>query len=83
MIGRFLVLIFSLGTDATIAQHIQTIIDRDYVIERMEGAVKYLIPSTLGVGLIEGYDRIGLPKNVGRTRLRREVGTHCNPYLRL
>jgi DNA topoisomerase III len=41
----------------------------------MEGAVKYLIPSTLGVGLIEGYNRIGLPKNVGRTQLRREVGT--------
>lgn len=75
--------LFFLGTDATIAQHIQTIIDRDYVIERMEGAVKYLIPSTLGVGLIEGYNRIGLPKNVGRTRLRREVGAHCNPYFQL
>lgn len=75
--------LFFLGTDATIAQHIQTIIDRDYVIERVEGGVKYLIPSTLGVGLIEGYNRIGLPKNVGKTQLRREVGTHRNPYLRL
>ena len=64
-----------LGTDATIAQHIQTIIDRDYVIERMEGGVKYLIPSTLGVGLIEGYNRIGLAKNVSKPQLRREVGT--------
>lgn len=84
IIGRSLGLIFFLfllGTDATIAQHIQTIIDRDYVIERLEGGVKYLIPSTLGVGLIEGYNQIGLPKNVGRTQLRREVGTHRNAYL--
>ena len=65
------------GTDATIAQHIQTIIDRDYVIERMEGGIKYLVPSTLGIGLIEGYNRIGLAKNVSKPQLRREVRTHC------
>ena len=35
------------------------------------------------MGLIEGYNRIGLPKNVGKTQLRREVGTHRNPHLRL
>ncbi|TFK44130.1 prokaryotic type I DNA topoisomerase [Crucibulum laeve] len=62
-----------IGTDATIAQHIQTIIDRDYVIERMEGATKYLIPSTLGVGLIEGYNQIGLDKSVSKPQLRRET----------
>ena len=72
-----------LGTDATIAQHIQTIIDREYVIERMEGGVKYLVPSTLGIGLIEGYNRIGLAKNVSKPQLRREVGTLRNPHLRL
>jgi DNA topoisomerase-3 len=63
----------TLGTDATIAQHIQTIIDREYVIERMEGATKYLVPSTLGIGLIEGYNQIGLAKNVSKPQLRREV----------
>ena len=62
-----------LGTDATIAQHIQTIIDRDYVIERMEGATKYLVPSTLGIGLVEGYNQIGLVKNVSKPQMRREV----------
>lgn len=62
-----------IGTDATIAQHIQTIIDRSYVIERMEGATKYLIPSTLGIGLIEGYNQIGLAKSVSKPLLRREV----------
>ena len=35
-------------TDATIAQHIQTIIDRGYVNEKMQGSTKYLIPSKLG-----------------------------------
>lgn len=68
------------GTDATIAQHIQTIIDREYVIERMEGGVKYLIPSTLGIGLVEGYNRIGLAKNVSKPQLRREVGTQCKQH---
>ncbi|EDR12021.1 uncharacterized protein LACBIDRAFT_232184 [Laccaria bicolor S238N-H82] len=48
-----------IGTDATIAQHIQTIVDREYVVERMEGAIKYLVPSTLGIGLIDGYNEIG------------------------
>ncbi|KAF9483171.1 prokaryotic type I DNA topoisomerase [Pholiota conissans] len=62
-----------IGTDATIAQHIQTIIDRDYVIERMEGATKYLVPSTLGIGLIEGYNQIGLVKNVSKPQMRRET----------
>lgn len=70
----------SLGTDATIAQHIETIIQRSYVIERMEGATKYLVPSTLGIGLIEGYNRIGLAKNVSKPQLRREVSAGWSSY---
>ncbi|EAU90946.2 hypothetical protein CC1G_02333 [Coprinopsis cinerea okayama7 len=62
-----------IGTDATIAQHIETIIQREYVIERMEGSTKYLIPSTLGIGLIEGYNNIGLEKSVSKPVLRRET----------
>lgn len=61
------------GTDATIAQHIQTVVDRDYVIEQMEGATKYLIPSKLGIGLVEGYNQIGLIKSLSKPHLRREV----------
>jgi DNA topoisomerase-3 len=67
-----------IGTDATIAQHIQTIIDRDYVIERMEGATKLLIPSKLGIGLIEGYNQIGLERSLSKPQLRREVGHPCS-----
>ncbi|KAJ3568007.1 hypothetical protein NP233_g5996 [Leucocoprinus birnbaumii] len=62
-----------IGTDATIAQHIQNIIDREYVIERMEGQTKYLVPSTLGVALVEGYDKIGLDRSVSKPQLRRET----------
>lgn len=61
------------GTDATIAQHIQTIVDRDYVIERMEGNIKYLVPSTLGIGLVEGYNQIGFERSLSKPQLRREV----------
>ncbi|TDL26071.1 prokaryotic type I DNA topoisomerase, partial [Rickenella mellea] len=62
-----------IGTDATIAQHIQTIVDRGYVIERMEGSTKYLVPSTLGIGLIEGYNEIGFDKSLSKPQLRRET----------
>ncbi|THG98415.1 hypothetical protein EW026_g3758, partial [Hermanssonia centrifuga] len=62
-----------IGTDATIAQHIQTIIDRKYVIERMQGATKYLVPSTLGIGLVEGYNEIGFDRSLSKPELRRET----------
>lgn len=65
------------GTDATIAQHIQNIVDREYVIERMQGSTKYLVPSTLGIALVEGYDKIGLDKSVSKPQLRREVSSSC------
>lgn len=61
------------GTDATIAQHIETIVTREYVIERMEGKTKYLVPSSLGMGLIEGYDKIEFEKSLSKPQLRREV----------
>ena len=66
------------GTDATIAQHIQTIVDRGYVIERMQGSTKYLIPSTLGIGLVEGYDSIGFEQSLSKPELRREVCMRFN-----
>ncbi len=65
----------SAGTDATIAQHIQTILDRDYVIGRMQGATKYLVPSTLGIGLVEGYNQLGFERSLSKPHLRRQVGS--------
>jgi DNA topoisomerase IA len=67
------------GTDATIASHIQLIVDRGYVIERMEGATKHLVPSTLGIGLVEGYDAMGFDKSLSKPQLRREVTRFLGP----
>lgn len=62
-----------IGTDATIAQHIHTIVQREYVMEKLEGSTKYLVPSTLGVGLVHGYNQIGLEKSLSKPQLRRET----------
>ena len=70
------------GTDATIAQHIQTIIDRKYVMERTQGATKYLVPSTLGIGLVEGYNDIGFDRSLSRPEMRREVSTSIIKHAR-
>jgi DNA topoisomerase III len=63
-----------IGTDATIAQHIDTIINREYVVPRMEGSVKYLVPSTFGIALVNGYNNIGFDRSLSKPQLRREVG---------
>ncbi len=61
------------GTDATIAEHISKIIEREYVAEKQEQRIKYLVPSTLGVGLVEGYNRIGFDRSLSKPHLRREA----------
>ncbi|MBW0466658.1 hypothetical protein O181_006373 [Austropuccinia psidii MF-1] len=62
-----------IGTDATIAEHIAKIIERNYVFKTREGATQYLVPSTLGIGLVEGYNAIGLDKSLSKPQLRRET----------
>lgn len=66
-----------IGTDATIAEHISKIIDRSYVMTQMEGRTKYLVPSTLGIGLVEGYNSINFDKSLTKPQLRREVRLWC------
>lgn len=61
------------GTDATIAEHISKIIDREYVMRQRQGGKDYLVPSTLGIGLVEGYNRIGFDKSLSKPHLRAEV----------
>ncbi|WRT64790.1 uncharacterized protein IL334_001724 [Kwoniella shivajii] len=62
-----------IGTDATIAEHISKIIERQYVNEKQEQKTKYLVPSQLGVGLVEGYDKIGFDRSLSKPHLRRET----------
>lgn len=47
-----------IGTDATMAEHIEKIIERNYVSKLSKGNTKYLIPTTLGMALVESYDKI-------------------------
>lgn len=44
----------------------------------MDGATKHLLPSTLGIGLVEGYNQIGFDRSLSKPQLRREV---CVPSL--
>ncbi|OCF45893.1 DNA topoisomerase III [Kwoniella heveanensis CBS 569] len=62
-----------IGTDATIAEHIAKIIERSYVLEKQEQKTKYLVPSTLGVGLVEGFNKIGFDRSLCKPHLRRET----------
>lgn len=68
------------GTDATIAEHIARIIEREYVQATGSGATKYLTPSKLGIGLVEGYNKIGFDRSLTKPFLRREVRPtkYCN-----
>lgn len=62
-----------IGTDATIAEHIRKIIDRQYVVLQKQGKTNYLLPSTLGMGLMEGYGSMELSKPLCQPQLRRDT----------
>ena len=61
-----------IGTDATIATHIQTIQTRGYA-EKDKGSL--FVPTTLGVALVGGYNAIGmeLAKPEMRAQVRRDA----------
>ncbi|KAJ2545980.1 DNA topoisomerase 3-alpha, partial [Coemansia sp. RSA 1933] len=67
-----------IGTDATHADHIKKIIDREYIFKTNENT---LTPSTLGIGLVEGYDAVGLELSLTKPYLRRaterDLGLIC------
>lgn len=70
-----------IGTDATMAEHIAKVKDREYVVthSRRNGrsSVQELIPTRLGIALVEGYDNVvvGLPDNPSLSKpfLRKEM----------
>lgn len=61
-----------IGTDATIADHIQTVIDRHYIFKENQ----YFKPLTLGIALILGYDQIGFESSLSKPFLRRQVNIY-------
>lgn len=70
-----------IGTDATMAEHIAKVKERQYVRVQARGSgsgrssdsLQMFIPTTLGVALIEGYDSIGLDTSLGKPFLRKEM----------
>ena len=73
-----------IGTDATMAEHISKIKEREYVQTQPRAgggrggrgagnSVQHFIPTTLGVALIESYDNIGLDTSLGKPFLRKEM----------
>jgi DNA topoisomerase-3 len=42
-------------------------------MKQKEGAIEYLLPSTLGIGLVKAYDRVGLENSLTKPHLRRLV----------
>lgn len=47
-----------IGTDATIADHIEKIVLRNYITRRKIGRTETFIPTSLGISLIEAFDAI-------------------------
>lgn len=65
-----------IGTDATMAEHITKVKDRNYVSTKArEGnaQIQEFIPTYLGVALVEGYDNVGLDVSVSKPFLRKEM----------
>ena len=58
-----------IGTDATIHEHIKTILKREYA--RKEG--EYFIPTVLGMSLISGYDKMDIDISLSKPALRAMV----------
>ncbi|KXN68698.1 prokaryotic type I DNA topoisomerase [Conidiobolus coronatus NRRL 28638] len=60
-----------IGTDATIQDHIKKILDRKYAYR--ENSQQLFMPSKLGIGLVEGYNNIGLERSLTKPLLRRQL----------
>ncbi|CDK28428.1 unnamed protein product [Kuraishia capsulata CBS 1993] len=67
-----------IGTDATIAEHIEKILTREYAVKVPKGTgrskVLQIVPTELGYGLVEGFNQIGFDRiSLTKPFLRREL----------
>jgi DNA topoisomerase III len=51
---------FGIGTDATVAEHIQKQLERGYATKDQSGASQVFAPTALGLALISAYRKMGL-----------------------
>lgn len=63
-----------IGTDATMADHIAKIKERNFI----DTQNKYFVPTTLGVALVEAYNSMGLDQSLTKPFLRRETERQVN-----
>lgn len=62
-----------IGTDATMAQHIETIVNREYCLKQQSGRICQFLPTSLGVALCEGFDAMGFDESLTKPHLRKET----------
>lgn len=63
-----------IGTDATIAEHIDKIILRNYISRRKSGKLEIFIPTSLGITLIQAFDAILIDRiSLSKPFLRRAL----------
>lgn len=63
-----------IGTDASMATHINNIVEREYV--KVVGGSRKLMPTDLGLSLIHGYDDID--KDLSSSELRSGIEKSVN-----
>lgn len=57
-----------IGTDATIAEHIHKIEQRLYISKKKSGGSEIILPTELGMGLIEGFGSINYENNISLSK---------------
>lgn len=60
-----------IGTDATIAEHIEKITSREYIVKESKSKKTFLMPTILGISLVEGFDSIELQNSLTKPFLRK------------
>jgi DNA topoisomerase-3 len=64
-----------IGTDATIAEHIEKIISREYITKMTKSRKTVLVPTILGMSLVEGFENLNLKNSLTKPFLRKNTET--------
>lgn len=62
-----------IGTDATIAEHIEKITKRQYITKVTKRNKKSLVPTILGMSLVDGFEELNLRNSLTKPFLRKNM----------
>jgi len=62
-----------IGTDATIAEHIDKIANRQYISKVQKQRKSFLVPTTLGMALVDGFENLNLRNSLTKPFLRKNL----------